>query len=185
LLCGIAFALIYGVVGWLFVGLLGLVPGGLVHREIDTETRPNRGVVRSLHSATIYGVLYIFIFLLTVGVALYFLLSVMQIRSSAMRAVAGVVLAGGILGSLLHGGSTVFKHLVVRGLLAWEGSAPLRFERFLDFATDRILLHRVANGFEFYHKLLLQYFVSRHASRSKQARASHATAVSEPEGQRA
>jgi hypothetical protein len=80
-----------------------------------------------------------------------------------LRATLASSVAAGILGGLLHGGSAVVKHGVVRCLLALERSAPLRYAAFLDFACGRILLRRRGNGYEFLHDLFLKHFAGRYA----------------------
>jgi hypothetical protein len=159
-LWGFAFALMYAVIGWLFLGLLCLVPGGLVQREIDRKTQPNRGIIRSLQNSVIYAAIYMLVFGLFTGIIIFSLYATIGIPGNGPKSVAGITLGAGILGGLLHGGSTVIKHFVVRLLLALEGVAPLRYVRFLDFACDRILLNRFGNGFVFYHDLLRTHFAS-------------------------
>jgi hypothetical protein len=45
--------------------------------------------------------------------------------------------------------------------MLWRnGSAPLRYARFLDYAAGRIFLRKVGGGYIFVHRLLLEYFAS-------------------------
>jgi hypothetical protein len=85
--------------------------------------------------------------------------------------------AGGILGGLLFapfatlafaplvlpialwaGGRAAPQHLVLRLLLVRNRAAPWKYVRFLDEASDRLLLRKVGGGYVFVHRLLLDYF---------------------------
>jgi hypothetical protein len=43
-----------------------------------------------------------------------------------------------------------------------NGSTPWNYARFLDHATDRILLRKVGGGYTFIHRMLLEYFAARY-----------------------
>lgn len=47
---------------------------------------------------------------------------------------------------------------LVRLFLCLAGCTPWNYSRFLDYAVERILLHRVDRNYEFIHRLLLEYF---------------------------
>ncbi|MGH3924430.1 MAG: NACHT domain-containing protein, partial [Pseudonocardiaceae bacterium] len=53
-------------------------------------------------------------------------------------------LAGGLFFGLIFGGLACLQHLVLRGLLAYNGFAPLGYVRFLDEATSLLFLRRAA-----------------------------------------
>lgn len=45
--------------------------------------------------------------------------------------------------------------------MLWRnGSAPLHYARFLEYAADHIFLRKVGGGYIFVHRLLLEYFAS-------------------------
>lgn len=58
----------------------------------------------------------------------------------------------------LSGGVTVWRHYVIRWLLARHHTFPFRAQAFLDDATSRILLRRVGGGYSFIHRRLQDYF---------------------------
>lgn len=62
--------------------------------------------------------------------------------------------------ALYKGGKAWLKHLAVRLMLYCGGYTPWNYLRFLDYATERILLHKTANGYMFVHQTLLEYFAS-------------------------
>jgi len=56
-------------------------------------------------------------------------------------------------------GRPVLQHWVLRFLLWAEGSAPLRWERFLDAAVERHLMVKAGTGYMFLHEMLVDYLV--------------------------
>ena len=58
------------------------------------------------------------------------------------------------------GGRACIQHLVLRIMLWRNGSAPLHYVRFLDYAAGHIFLRKVGGGYIFVHRLLLEYFAS-------------------------
>ena len=67
----------------------------------------------------------------------------------------------GLDGALDAGGEACLQHLVLRFLLVRGNSMPLNYIKFLDYATERILLHRVGGGYAFIHQMLLEHFAAR------------------------
>jgi len=65
-----------------------------------------------------------------------------------------------LLGVLLGGGLAYVLHYCLRLFLYYRGHTPWRYHRFLDCASEHILLHKVGGGYIFIHRLLLEYFVS-------------------------
>ncbi|GAA4602633.1 hypothetical protein GCM10023195_08290 [Actinoallomurus liliacearum] len=70
-------------------------------------------------------------------------------------------IAVGVLFGLTLGywraGINLFHHYLVHGLLAVAGLVPFRYERFLVFACDRIIMRDVDDGYVFIHRLLLEH----------------------------
>lgn len=77
-----------------------------------------------------------------------------------------VVIAGFGTGGI-HGGLFFLRHILVRVSLARHGFAPLRYVRFLNYATDMVFLRRVGGGYRFVHRLLQEYFDSLNVSRDQ------------------
>jgi hypothetical protein len=70
-------------------------------------------------------------------------------------------LFGALLPFLLTGGLTWIQHYLLRWLLARACVAPLRYKRFLNDATRRILLYQVGGGYRFIHRTILDYFAEQ------------------------
>jgi len=64
----------------------------------------------------------------------------------------------GLIVAQYNGGHTCLQHVLIRGLLTRNGSAPWRYAAFLDYAAERILLRKVGGGYMFIHRYLLDYF---------------------------
>jgi hypothetical protein len=47
-------------------------------------------------------------------------------------------------------------------MLRYHGYTPRRYVDFLDYAAERIFLHRVGGGYIFIHRMLQDYFAARH-----------------------
>jgi hypothetical protein len=65
-----------------------------------------------------------------------------------------------MLAWLLMGGLAVLQHYCLRFILWRTGAFPLKIVRFLEDATDCVLLYRVGGGYMFIHRLLLEHFAS-------------------------
>jgi eukaryotic-like serine/threonine-protein kinase len=76
----------------------------------------------------------------------------------------GGALMGGIFGALLFGGQELLGTIGIRLILRIQGLAPLRYRRFLDFATERLLMLRTSGGYQFYHQLLREYLANKATS---------------------
>jgi hypothetical protein len=80
--------------------------------------------------------------------------------------VQDVRLSFGLIGGLLfglyvglsNGGIACIQHFTLRLFLWRAGDAPWDYARFLNHATERILLRKIGGGYIFAHRLLLEYF---------------------------
>jgi hypothetical protein len=66
----------------------------------------------------------------------------------------------GLPGGLRFGGHAYLRHFALRLVLWHNNFAPLKYVRFLDYATARIFLRRVGSGYVFIHGMLLEYFAA-------------------------
>ena len=62
-----------------------------------------------------------------------------------------VIFVLGLLMALRLGGRTFIQHFALRMVLCHEDRLPWMYARFLDHAAERILLHPVCGGYEFFH----------------------------------
>ncbi len=85
------------------------------------------------------------------------------IQSSGWNALRVGLVAGlgpGLIVGLGYGGLDYLLHYFLRYALWSAKVVPWNYSRFLDYAAERILLHKVGGGYIFVHRLLLDYFAS-------------------------
>ena len=136
--------LVGGLVGGLLFGLTAL-PEALVTGEIGTRSRPNEGTRRSL---------------------------LQWARTVLLFGLVGGLVVGLVLGLVLgldRGGGFFIQHWVLRLLLWRKGFAPLRYVRFLDYATDRVFLRKVGGGYIFIHRMLMEHFAKLYETETEAA----------------
>jgi eukaryotic-like serine/threonine-protein kinase len=69
-------------------------------------------------------------------------------------------LALGLIAWLRRGGGAYVRHYTLRALLAHNGMMPLDYSAFLNYTTGLILLQARGGGYEFIHRVLLEYFAT-------------------------
>ena len=147
----------------LTVGLLVGLVSGLTGGEIETKTVPNQGMWRSARNALYVGTAGGAVAGLTIGLvfALAYGLSGVQSWWSGLLVGLPYGLSDGLAVGLLYGGLTCIQHVVLRIILNRNGHIPWNYARFLDYATERIFLHKVGGGYIFVHRLLLEHFATK------------------------
>ena len=172
--CGVVFGLVFGLlfvlvgrlVGGLgFVlgfGLVGVLVGGLSGEMLDTHKldMPNRGIWRSARYGLISGLVVVLGFVLVGGL---FFGQFPATHYGLLFELVVVLFLGLFLGLLLGlslGGAAFMQHFILRWFFWRAGSLPWNYPRFLDYAAERILLHKVGGGYIFVHRLLLEYFAT-------------------------
>jgi NACHT domain len=162
---GLLAGLLVGSSPVLIVGLLA----GLSHGEIQTKTLPNEGICRSAWHALSIG--------LGAGLLAGIFAELFKRLGIGHGAGGGPVqlyglLIGLLVGSIVglrFGGFACLQHVVLRLLLCCNGSAPLNYVKFLDYAAERIFLRKIGGGYIFIHRLLQEYFAALHTERNTAA----------------
>jgi hypothetical protein len=172
LLGGLAFGLVSGLVSGLipvlFFGLFGGLIGGVSGLQLieQLRIRPNQGIQRSGRNALRMGLLYGLLYGLLGGL-LYGLVSGLvgfrMLDGLVLVLVFGLVpvLVGGLVGGLAFGGAAYLQHYLLRWILWRSRALPWHYVRFLEEATERILLQRVGGGYRFIHPLFLEHFAAQ------------------------
>jgi hypothetical protein len=184
---GLVSGLAVGLVGWLrfglvvglLVGLLGallnlLVVGLLVGLLVGfsssqiTESlriKPNQGIRSSRRNALYVGVISMILSGLAGGLVggLVFGLVGGLVFGLIFGLVGGLVagLVVGLVVGLVFGGAAYLQHYLLRYLLWRSRAMPWHYVRFLEEASERILLQKVGGGYRFIHPLFLDYFASQ------------------------
>lgn len=148
--------LIMMAIGGFFLGLAGVVLGGIRGSVINTaKLRPNQGFTMSLYNAAVTGPLVGGLFGLLGALIGWFV--------DGWQTVATMGLYGiffGVVAALWYGGFFAVQHTTLRTMLARLGRIPRlgRLTPFLDYASRRIFLRKVGGGYIFIHRYLQAYF---------------------------
>jgi DNA polymerase III delta prime subunit len=148
----------------LLLSLMGLSRGN----ELPHTSYPNERIWRSLRTfgavvagCTLGGGLILGV----VGILLGRLLGNWDtafqagITAGATGAWIGI-LSGLLFGGLFFGGLACLQHGILRLLLTRNRFVPWNYAYFLDYATERVFLHRIGGGYIFVHRMLMEYFAS-------------------------
>jgi hypothetical protein len=137
------------------IGLFGGLLKGLSTSQIMEQLRikPNQGIQSSGRNALFVGFITILF-----GGLLYELLGGL-LGGLLFGLVVGLL--GGLVSGLLFGGTAYLQHYLLRYILWRSGTMPWHYIRFLEEASERILLLKVGGGYRFIHPLLLDYFASQ------------------------
>jgi hypothetical protein len=167
---GFGFGLSVGLGCWLLLGLFQ----GVSSETIEDQQRmvPNQGIRRSALNSLVFGLVSGLVGVLSymLGHELGYLLGYVGIYGQQRYGLIYLTeetftvpilwLSAGLVAGLLMGGLACERHYVLRVLLWRSGAIPWNYARFLDFASESILLRKVGGGYIFLHRLLLDYFAN-------------------------
>lgn len=139
---GWAEALSFGLRIGLGVALIFALLRGLHSPTIENTSIPNQGIWQSAQNAIIFFLLG------ATGMGLVAFILGLPILVGAIT---------GLLFGVFVAGEACIKHFALRLVLVCNGSIPGNYARFLDWATEHILLQKVGGGYIFIHRLLLEY----------------------------
>jgi hypothetical protein len=169
-----------GLVGWLVGGLAsGLVVGlgvgfwtGFTTKATMTLRRnPNEGVISTISNfgnTWVIGAISVWLLgglavALALGLDNWLASIYIELRSGLRYGwLLSGILSGpilGLVGSVFYGGGdAVIRHMVLRGFLARDGYIPYwRYDKFLDYCAELVILRKVGGGYRFVHDYLRQY----------------------------
>ncbi len=132
-----------------FLSLFFDIHKGIRYEELRVRVTPNQGIYQSLKNSIIVGSIAAFVISIPAWLA-----------TRSKEAVLFGLLVGFLLW-VLYGGLAIVQHSTLRVLLFINGRIPLDWERFLDYASERVFLRKVGGGFIFIHRLLLEYFATK------------------------
>lgn len=143
-------ALNFGLIG----GLIGVANSGISSTEVKQRTIPNQGVWSSGKNSIKMGLIFGLILELSFGL----------VFGLFEGLVVGLIfgLIGVFIFGLLNGGTTCIQHFNLRQILHRKGRIPWNYARFLDYASERLLMKKVGGGYIFYHRMLMEHFAQRH-----------------------
>lgn len=134
----------------------GLRPVVVDESETNKRTQPNQGMRLSLRNGLFGG---------AVAAVLAFLTTTLMFYLQKEKTIAdGILFAGGATLLAFYccfhwfGGFQLFKHWMLRVVIAAMGQMPLRIDKFLENATKLRILKRRGGGYMFMHGTLGEYF---------------------------
>ena len=93
-------------------------------------------------------------------VSTFFLVLTDSMRTTQLLGLLAATLIVTIVFALYGGGLASIQHYFLRLFLWHAGHMPLNYPRFLNHATERILLRQVGGGYVFVHRLVQEYLAS-------------------------
>ena len=162
----LSYALSEGLCFALSFALIGGINSGMSSMEVKQRTIPNQGIWSSKRNSVRMGLSFGLIVGLIVGLnsTWNFGLNLEPhfVLSYALSFVLSFVLSFALIFALIFGGITCIKHFNLRRILHRKGRIPWNYARFLDYASDRLLMKKVGGGYVFYHRMLMEHFAQRH-----------------------
>jgi DNA polymerase III delta prime subunit len=131
-------------INYLIAGFLSAIKKS----DTDTVTSPNEGIFQSLFTSVI----------ITFFTGLTTAIICTLIWGIKWGILLGIVF--GIFIGLRWGGRACIQHFVMRFILWFGGYIPWNYARFLNYATERMLLQRVGGRYRFIHRFLQEYFAN-------------------------
>ena len=167
LICVLMGVLIYTgssfvLVSVLSFGLLLELSDGLESAEVEQKMVPNQGIRDSAKNYMVVVVICGLIFGLNVVLILSLGIELMD-SSLSLELMDSLIfgssfgLSLGLIFGLKWGGTACIKHFTLRLILYHADRIPWNYARFLDFASDRLLLKKVGGGYLFYHRMLMEH----------------------------
>ncbi|MEP0924362.1 NACHT domain-containing protein [Leptolyngbya sp. ST-U4] len=172
LISGLSFELIFGLdgrsYGLIFGRDLGLIFGlsfglifglgsGLGTFEIVQRVVPNQGIRTSRRNGNLLGLISGLVSGLSFG-----LISGL-VSGLSFGLISGLVsgLSFGLIFGLKYGGAACIQHFTLRQMLHHKGCIPWNYAKFLDFASDRLLMKKVGGGYVFFHRMLMEHLANK------------------------
>ena len=167
---GLILALVFGLIGGLILGLISGLGSSIIEQQIE----PNQGIWSSWRNCLIVG-LWLW---LIVGLVNYIVFEpifdltfklINSLRFTGVNSLnftpignlifglTGGLIAGAASG-LKYGGAACIQHFYLRQMLYQRGRLPWNYAKFLDFASDRLLMKKIGGGYVFFHRMLLEHF---------------------------
>jgi hypothetical protein len=175
LLLGTAFGLLIGplqgLLAFFIIGTGLLVPlvllvGLSFKNEVSQTSHPNEGIWRSLRAfsafvlfcALMSGLLMGLLGILLGSLTGNWDIALLAGLTAGTRGVVIGALGGLAIGGLFFGGLACLQHLTLRLILTLRHNVPWNYPHFLNYAVERIFLHKIGGSYIFVHRTVLEYF---------------------------
>ncbi|MBD0346160.1 MAG: NACHT domain-containing protein, partial [Coleofasciculus sp. Co-bin14] len=172
--------LIFPLIGWhppelvllLIIGLPVVSAFEMNSPEAQRKTVPNQGILQSRNNAirlALLGAAWMGVSAFWTREKIFATITSLILKSSAQSPAlilsatdtVNIVLSGmlaGLFFGLTQAGIACIQHFTLRFVLYCKGYIPWNYARFLNYATERMLLQRVGGRYRFIHRLLQEHF---------------------------
>jgi hypothetical protein len=170
---GLVAALEYGFPVALSITLISVLGGGLEAQRHIAPGGPGQGMKTSRRSAIVSGlggalaagvaIALTFVPIATLAALRNGFPAPTALRYGLIDGLLGGLFIGllfGLIFGLRRGGASFVRHLGLRWLLSHYQLAPWDYIAFMEYAATLILVRQLGGGYEFVHRLLLDYFAS-------------------------
>ncbi|CAN1210833.1 hypothetical protein TUMEXPCC7403_11585 [Tumidithrix helvetica PCC 7403] len=166
---GLTSSLVFALVAQPLCALAWGYVGGYRGEAISVTTTPNEGMLKPFKR----GLILVLIITILYVLSNYIVPAIeadQEITVTVFSTLALVLVAVFVSGVVLFvaqfvGGAIWTKHFILRVLLFFSGKIPWNYAKFLNYATDAILLQKIGGGYVFVHRLLLEHFSEIHHER--------------------
>jgi hypothetical protein len=138
------------VVRWLFSN---------INVELENQAVPNQGIKDLWRNILFFIFFTLFI---TAMLALRFSTSIRIVSDEQISfdVISAYIIYIMGFSAFEGGGNSLLQHICLRIICAWHGYVPPRYDRLLDYCTERLLLQRIGGRYRFMHKLLQDHFAA-------------------------
>ncbi len=155
--------------GAIIVPIISATFDGLKNSELTNKKKANQGIWLSRNNAIRFGlggcfiVSILFILLIVIIGFLSGVSSSEIIKSGLIILIIGLLfgMTIGVILGMIYGGTTCIQHFSLRRILYRKGRIPWNYSRFLDYASERLLMKKVGGGYIFYHRMLMEHFAQK------------------------
>ncbi|NES71527.1 MAG: hypothetical protein F6K24_43170, partial [Okeania sp. SIO2D1] len=146
------------------VTVLFIVFGGLKTQELNYTKYPNEGIWHSLLNGVF---LTIIILSISIIMNLFLKSNNSELTSEILLLLLLLLSKFLLLFVFIIFGTCILQHLILRITFFLTKKAPWNYARFLNYATEKMLLQRVGGGYRFIHRLLQERLAWRYNNQQK------------------
>ena len=161
---GLVTGLYSGLRGGLFGGLSGALIVGFVSSLVRLKNINSYAGLENPYQRIKGGLrvnLFTYGFLISVIIALLFFISRLNLGDSVTKTLTCILISLLVIYFHLLFFTPLLKHSILRLCFYLEGSTPIRYATFLDYATDLRVLEKDGGQWRFRHQNLQEYFANQ------------------------
>lgn len=125
--------------------------------EVEQRTIPNQGIKSSAINYIIFVLIYGVMCVATITAFTWVFHRTTMANNPIIYSFAPIMIIGMFV-LRKFGGAACIQHFNLRLILCLKGHIPWNYARFLDYASQRLLMKKVGGGYIFYHRMLMEHF---------------------------